>query len=103
MSDTEETLLITVEIKPNETGDGWFLEVINSITGKTFNCKTLEEMNEKIETLHGLYPDHELQVMWLPSHDASPDHVEEVRTLIDALQRKLDEDKEENNTFIHNK
>ena len=64
MSDTEETLLITVEIKPNEADDGWFLEVINSITGKTFNCNTLEEMNENIETLYSLYPDHELQVMF---------------------------------------
>ena len=103
MNDSEETLLITVEIKPNETDGSWFLEVINSITGKTFNCKTLEEMNENIETLHGLYPDHELQVMWLPSHDASPDHVEEVRALIGALQQRLNEEKEEDYTFTHNK
>lgn len=93
MSDQEKTLLITVEIKPNETDEGWFLEVINSITGKVFNCRTLEEMNENIETLYGLYPGHELQVMWLPSHDAEPEHIEEVRTLIGAIQKEMDESK----------
>ncbi len=94
MSDKEETLLITVEIKPNETDNGWFLEVINNLTGKVFNCLTLEEMNENIETLYGLYPNHELQVMWLPSHDAEPEQIEDVRMKINAIQQELDADKE---------
>jgi glutathione peroxidase-family protein len=85
----EETLLITVEIKSNP--QGWLLEVINTITGKTFLCQNLEEMNEQIETLYSLYPDHELQVMWLPSHEAKPEHVEEIRMLIDAIQQQLNE------------
>lgn len=93
MSDQEKTLLITVEIKSNETDDGWFLEVINSITGKVFDCQTLEEMNENIEALYSLYPGYELQVMWLPSHDAKPEHVEEIRMLIGAIQKEIDENK----------
>ena len=94
MSDKKETLLITIEIKPQETGDGWLLEVINNITGKLINCQTLEEMNENIEMFYGLYPDHELQVMWLPSLDAEPEHIEDVRIKVNAIQKGLDEAKE---------
>lgn len=93
MSDREETLLITVEIMPNEADDGWFLEVVHSITGKVYSCQTLEDMNENIETLYGLYPSRELQVMWLPSHDARPEHIEDVRVKVGALQKELDENK----------
>jgi len=93
MSESKETLLITVEIQPNEADDGWYLEVINDITGKRFECQTLEEMNENIETLYGLYPERELQVMWLPSHNAKTEHIEEVRSLIGAIQKEMDKNK----------
>lgn len=93
MSEPKETLLITVEIRPNETDEGWYLEVINSITGKTFDCQSLDEMNQNIETLYSLYPERELQVMWLPSHDARPEHIEEVRSQIGAIQKEMDEQK----------
>ncbi len=93
MSDREETLLITVEIMPSKTDDGWFLEVVHSITGKVYNCQTLEEMNENIETLYGLYPSRELQVMWLPSLDAAPEHIEDVRVKVGVMQKEIDENK----------
>lgn len=93
MNESTETLLITVEIRPKTDDKGWYLEVINTITGKRFDCQTLEEMNERIETLYGLYLERELQVMWLPSHDARPEHIDEVRSLIGAIQKEMDADK----------
>jgi len=75
-----QALLITVEIKSNQ--EGFYLEVINTITQKEFTCKSIEEMNEIITTLYNLYPDHELEVEWLKSPLAYPHHINEVREQI---------------------
>ncbi len=91
MSETKENLRLTIEIISQD--DGWQLEVVNTITNKAMLCESLEKMNETIEMFYGLYPEHELQVMWLPSVDSNPDHVEEIRGLVDAIKADLDENK----------
>lgn len=82
-----QTLLVTVEIQSNS--EGWRLEVVNTITGKQFHCDTLEAMNERINMLYSLYEDHTLQVEWLKSPLARPDHINEIRQQIDEMQRDL--------------
>ncbi len=84
-----KTLLITVEIQ--SVGDQWQLEVVNTITEKHFICHSIDEMNEKIQMLYGLYDDYELQVEWLKTPLARPDHINEVRKEIDTMQQKLEQ------------
>jgi hypothetical protein len=91
MSDKKELLTITIEIISDD--NGWELEVVNTVTGKAIMCKTLEEMNETIETFHGLYADRELQVMWLQTTAAKDEHIEEIRVLIGKIQEELDANK----------
>jgi hypothetical protein len=86
----QEKLLITIEIKPNtQEEDSWYLEIINTLTAKVFNAQNLEAMNEVLETLYSLYPGSDLEVRWLPSQEASPAHINEVRTLINKMQEEM--------------
>jgi hypothetical protein len=83
------TLLITVEIN-SIAPDTWRLQVVNTITGKTFECESLEAMNETVTTLSGLYPEHELRVEWLKSPRALPHHINALREQIKALEKTLE-------------
>lgn len=84
-----QKLLITVEIQ--SVGDQWQLNVVNTITEKRFVCHSIEEMNEKIQTLYSLYNGYELQVEWLKTPLARPNHINEVRKEIDKMQQTLDQ------------
>ncbi|WP_345987818.1 hypothetical protein WCX18_11135 [Sulfurimonas sp. HSL1-2] len=84
-----QQLLITVEIQ--SVGDQWQLDVINTITRKHFICHNLDEMNENIQMLFDLYEGYELQVEWLKTPLARPDHINEVRQEIDKMQHSLEQ------------
>jgi len=85
-----QTLHITVEIK--STQEGYFLEVINTITQKVFKCENLEAMNEMVTTLYSLYPEYELQVEWLKSPLAYPHHINELRQQVIQFEQKIKEE-----------
>jgi hypothetical protein len=85
----QEQLLITIEIKPQETNEDWYLEITNTITGKSLNAQTLEDMNSALETFYALYPGSELIVNWLPSPDASEAQINDVRNQINEMQKEL--------------
>lgn len=84
-----QKLLITVEIQ--SVGDQWQLDVVNTVTEKHFICHNIDEMNEKIQTLYDLYEGCDLEVEWLKTPLVRPDHLNEVRKEIDAMQRSLEQ------------
>ena len=99
----KETLLLTVEIKVASLG-GWYLLLENAITEKEFECKGIEEFNEKLIMLQGLYPEHELQVDWLEADsNVLPEYINDIRQQLIAYEEKLEnEEKEESSGFNPN-
>jgi len=93
----KETLLLTVEIQAAPIG-GWYLLLENSITEKEFECKSIEEFNEKLIMLQNLYPQHELLVEWMEAgENVLPEHINDIRQQLIAYEEKLENEEQEQN------
>jgi len=82
-----DTLLLTVEIKEKNIG-GWYLTLTNTITEKSFDVETMEELNEKMETFASLYPEAQPQVDWIENGEVRDEYVNEVRQQILAFSEE---------------
>ena len=77
-------LPLTVQIKERNIG-GWYLTLTNTITEKSFDVDTLEELETQMETIASLYPNEQPEVTWLEAKDVKEEYVHEVRQQILAL------------------
>ena len=88
----DNDLLITVEIKSDE--NSWWLELTDTLNDKIYNHNSVASMNSEINRIYSSLPDANLEVKWLRSPYARVEHIEEVRTEVDQIQKELDENPE---------
>ncbi len=66
---------------------GWYIELINTDTGMSVVCDTIDEYMEKIQEMGAPYgPD--IQVTWIQDEGVIPAYINEIRGLMRKYQEE---------------
>lgn len=75
--------------------DGWFIELKDTMDGRSFTCKDLDEYEIKIQELGEQYGGHIDEVKWLQEAGLHPSLIDEIRLSMASFQEKYKDQIEE--------
>jgi hypothetical protein len=84
-----DVLEITASIEPNGIG-GWYIKATNLETGVSADCQSVEAYANFMQESVNLSACSGFKAIWLPSPNAKPEHIQEVRSQLLAHQEMLE-------------
>lgn len=81
----------TIKMAPDSRED-WYIELKDTISGKTEICKDLQEYSKKVEELGADYGGHVDEVRWIKDESVPLHVMDVVRFEMSKLQRELEDE-----------
>ena len=75
-----------------DSREDWYIELRDTLSGKTEICKDLQEYSKKVEELGAPYGGHVDEVRWVKDENVPLQVMDVVRFEMSKLQRELEEE-----------
>jgi len=75
-------------IKMNPLGDGWYIELKDTVDGRVLNCKDLEEFEKNVEELGADYGGRIDEVKWSSDDNIPPAIIHEIRVGLEKFKQE---------------
>ena len=69
-------------------GDGWFIELTDTVDGRVVNCKDLEELEKKIEEFGADYGGNIDEVKWSSDDNVPQSIINEIRVGLEKFKQE---------------